>query len=97
MSTTTQRPGNGQTKKRSGAADLEIQQGSLNGGAKSCRFGGSLSAVLSTVGPAKVEGIAKAEGPAKADSLSTGIKRRSLDEWGVKRAIAWFDPSQIEG
>jgi hypothetical protein len=27
----------GQTKKRSGAADLEIHQGSLNGGAKSCR------------------------------------------------------------
>ena len=27
----------GRTKKRSGAADLEIQQGSLNGGAKSCR------------------------------------------------------------
>src|ERR1017187_3611820 len=30
-------PGNGQNKKRSGAADLEIHQGSLNGGAKSCR------------------------------------------------------------
>ena len=27
----------GQNKKRSGAADLEIHQGSLNGGAKSCR------------------------------------------------------------
>ena len=30
----------GQNKKRSGAADLVIQQGSFNGGAKSCRFGG---------------------------------------------------------
>jgi hypothetical protein len=30
----------GRTKKRSGAADLEIHQGSLNGGAKSAGFGG---------------------------------------------------------
>jgi len=30
-------PGSGQTKKRSGAADLEIQQGSFTGEAKSCR------------------------------------------------------------
>ena len=30
-------PGSGRAKKRSGAADLEIKQGSLIGGAKSCR------------------------------------------------------------
>jgi hypothetical protein len=77
----------GRTKKRSGAADLEIQKGSLNGGAKLAGFGGSLSTVLSivpsSVALAKEEGPAKVEGQAKADSLSRGSQSRQVLATGL--------------